>query len=74
MTESYYVSSFRQRDEFQEKHAEAMKDPSAYLANPINAYLLTKRLTTDWKKLEDEIRNDEISSKKNFILIGFNYP
>lgn len=60
---------FRQRDEFQQKHMEAMKDPSAYLANPINAYLLTKRLTTDWKKLEDEIRNDEISSLIFIIIV-----
>lgn len=31
---------------------EASVDASKYLANPINAYLLVKRLTSDWKKVE----------------------
>lgn len=44
---------FRQKvKEYQREHSEASKDPSAYLLNPINAYLLTKRLTVDWKDLE----------------------
>lgn len=38
--------------EYQREHAEAAKDVSSYLLNPINAYLLTKRLTSDWKDLE----------------------
>lgn len=38
--------------EYQREHAEAKKDVSSYLLNPINAYLLTKRLTSDWKDLE----------------------
>lgn len=38
--------------EYQREHKEAAKDVSGYLLNPINAYLLTKRLTSDWKDLE----------------------
>lgn len=38
--------------EYQREHAEAAKDVSSYLLNPINAYLLTKRLTSDWRDLE----------------------
>lgn len=31
---------------------EAKLDIEAYVSNPINSYLLTKRLTSDWKILE----------------------
>lgn len=33
-------------------HLAASVDSEAYLSNPINAYLLVKRLTTDWKLVE----------------------
>jgi hypothetical protein len=29
-----------------------------YLSNPINAYLLVKRLTTDWKEVEAQMVDD----------------
>ena len=44
--------------EYQREHDEAAKDVSAYLLNPINAYLLTKRLTSDWKDLEQIMMTD----------------
>ncbi|XP_067619710.1 prolyl 4-hydroxylase subunit alpha-1 isoform X2 [Eurosta solidaginis] len=31
---------------------------SAYVSNPINAYLLTKRLTTDWRQVENLMAHD----------------
>lgn len=34
------------------EHAEAAKDVAEYLANPINAFLVVKRLTLDWKQAE----------------------
>jgi prolyl 4-hydroxylase len=40
-------------------HSIASKDVDNYLANPINAYLLVKRLTTDWKLVEHLIHNDK---------------
>ncbi|XP_059621208.1 prolyl 4-hydroxylase subunit alpha-1-like isoform X1 [Phlebotomus argentipes] len=39
--------------EYQSEHNEAAADISGYLTNPINAFLLTKRLTTDWKEVEN---------------------
>lgn len=42
----------RKVKEYQREHDEASKDPSGYLLNPINAFLLTKRLTVDWKDIE----------------------
>lgn len=43
---------------YQREHREAAKDVSEYLLNPINAYLLTKRLTSDWKDLEQVMTMD----------------
>lgn len=36
----------------------ASRDVEAYLLNPVNAYLLVKRLTTDWQLVEYLINND----------------
>lgn len=44
--------------EYQREHAEAAVDVSTYVSNPINAYLLTKRLTTDWKQVENLMAHD----------------
>lgn len=44
--------------EYQREHAEAAVDISNYVSNPINAYLLTKRLTTDWKQVENLMAHD----------------
>lgn len=44
--------------EYQREHDEASKDVSSYLLNPINAYLLTKRLTSDWRDLEQIMTMD----------------
>lgn len=64
--------------EYQKEHSEAAADISAYLSNPINAYLLTKRLTSDWKTIEDVMTYDVGAGKLQcgFILdkcsgIGF---
>ncbi|XP_026481964.1 prolyl 4-hydroxylase subunit alpha-1-like [Ctenocephalides felis] len=44
--------------EYQREHADAAKDIQTYVSNPINAYLLTKRLTTDWKAIESMMLED----------------
>lgn len=49
---------FRRIREYQREHSEASADISAYLTNPINAYLLTKRLTSDWKTIEEVMAKD----------------
>ncbi|XP_052860862.1 prolyl 4-hydroxylase subunit alpha-1-like [Anopheles cruzii] len=43
----------RKVQEYRREHAEAARDVSAYLSNPVNAFLLTKRLTTDWRYVEN---------------------
>jgi prolyl 4-hydroxylase len=42
----------KKMNEYQREHADAAKDVSNYLANPINGFLLTKRLTADWRDVE----------------------
>lgn len=44
--------------QYQREHEEANKDITGYLLNPINAYLLTKRLTSDWRDLEQIMKVD----------------
>ncbi|XP_055380893.1 prolyl 4-hydroxylase subunit alpha-1 [Condylostylus longicornis] len=44
--------------EYQREHSDASRDIQAYLSNPINAYLLTKRLTLDWKQVENLMSYD----------------
>lgn len=56
--------------EYQREHNEAGKDVSGYLLNPINAYLLTKRLTSDWRDLE-QIMTMDVGSQ--FIQNVTNY-
>ncbi|XP_037950136.1 prolyl 4-hydroxylase subunit alpha-1 [Teleopsis dalmanni] len=44
--------------EYQREHSDATVDRSSYISNPINAYLLTKRLTTDWRQVENLMTHD----------------
>lgn len=39
-------------EKYETMYQEASKDVSKYLANPVNAYLLVKRLTSDWRQIE----------------------
>ncbi|KAK4030537.1 hypothetical protein OUZ56_023780 [Daphnia magna] len=39
-------------EKYETMYQEASKDVSKYLANPVNAYLLVKRLTSDWRQVE----------------------
>lgn len=39
-------------EEYENLYQEASSDVSKYLANPVNAFLLVKRLTADWKQVE----------------------
>lgn len=60
----------RKVNEYQREHEEAAKDVSKYLLNPINAYLLTKRLTSDWKDIE-KVMTFDVGSQ--FITNVTNY-
>ncbi|KAK6626774.1 hypothetical protein RUM44_009251 [Polyplax serrata] len=48
----------RHLEEFRKEHEQASQGMSEYLSNPINAYLLTKRLTTNWKEVESLMTDD----------------
>ncbi|KAJ8675754.1 hypothetical protein QAD02_011540 [Eretmocerus hayati] len=55
---SGFVISERNVDDYTREHDEASRNVQQYLANPINAYLLVKRLTSDWKRVEQLITED----------------
>lgn len=44
--------------EYRREHNEAASDVTTYLSNPVNAYLLTKRLTVDWREIESVMTYD----------------
>lgn len=47
------IASLRQlAHHYNQLNSVASKDTQSYLSNPVNAYLLVKRLTTDWKLVE----------------------
>lgn len=48
----------RHAADYAREHEEASEDVQSYLSNPINAYLLVKRLTTDWKEVETQMVDD----------------
>lgn len=60
LLQDYLVSEERRlnklrlfRDAYQKIHQVASINTESYLSNPVNAYLLVKRLTTDWKMIEN---------------------
>lgn len=48
----------RHLEEFKKEHQQASRGVQEYLTNPINAYLLTKRLTSNWKEVETLMTDD----------------
>jgi hypothetical protein len=54
---------------YKKQYNKAAEDVQLYVANPINAYTLVKRLTTDWKEVENLISTDVNSGKT--ILFEF---
>ena len=49
-------------------YEEASVDVPKYISNPINAYLLVKRLTSDWKKVEGIMTQNAGPGKLNLAL------
>lgn len=58
------MSVGRRAAEYKVEHRLASEHVGEYLSNPINAYLLVKRLTTDWKAMERLMSLDDISKGK----------
>lgn len=46
-----------------------MSDITNYLSNPINAFKMIKRLTTDWKLIED-VLVDDLGNRKLDLLFN----
>lgn len=42
----------RHAEDYEKEQSIAARDVTNYLSNPINDYLLVKRLTSDWRKTE----------------------
>ncbi|XP_014293971.1 prolyl 4-hydroxylase subunit alpha-2 [Halyomorpha halys] len=61
-TEARVAELKRKAEEYKQEHRIASTEVSEYLSNPINAYLLVKRLTTDWKTTE-RLMSDDISKE-----------
>lgn len=55
--------------EYEKEHNEAASDISGYVSNPINAYLLTKRLTSDWRVIEQVMVHDAGNGTSQIISI-----
>ncbi|VDO22541.1 unnamed protein product [Haemonchus placei] len=49
-------------DEYIDRNKDAEDVGPDFVTNPINAYLLIKRLTTEWKKVEDIMRTNKAES------------
>lgn len=54
------MSSTRDLYEMERIHDLAAHSPDDFLANPINAYLLVKRLTVDWADLQDVMTDNSM--------------
>lgn len=62
-----YVCLHRHLEEYETIYNEASTDVTKYLSNPINAYLLVKRLTTDWKEVESVMT--ENAGQGNWLIL-----
>lgn len=49
--------------EYENRQKSEIRDGRAYLANPVNAYLTVKRLTSDWNYVESLMRDNAADSK-----------
>lgn len=65
------LKAFRYAALYQNQHDIASKDVQMYVANPINAYLLVKRLTTDWRQVEDLVAVDVGQGKTRGIVFVY---
>lgn len=91
-TESYlittlenYIKAEEHRLELLKKYAElyrkhherASEDVESYVANPINAYVLVKKMTTDWQQVETLMATDiaeDFIANMTFIKENMKFP
>lgn len=58
----------RYAEAYQNQHDIAAADVQVYVSNPINAYLLVKRLTTDWKEVQTLIETNAGAGKMSKLI------
>lgn len=69
------IASLRQlAHHYNELNSVASKDVQSYLSNPVNAYLLVKRLTTDWKLVEHFTFNADRKDLIEFLQQNETFP
>ena len=51
-------------------HDLAAKSPDNFLGNPLNAYLLVKRLTVDWADMQNSLIEDQVGQGMLFTLFS----
>ena len=49
---------YRIADDYESHSKGASENPDQYLSNPLNAFLLVKRFTIDWERVENLIKNN----------------
>jgi len=54
---------FRLSNEYGKLYQSASQDVETFLSNPVNAYLLVKRLTSDWKTAAELIEGSYSKSE-----------
>lgn len=62
---------YRELSNFEKNHRVARADPANYLQNPINAFLLIKRLFSDWDEMEKQLAVNVSSGKFICRMVRF---
>ena len=65
----FYWTINRYLNEYQKQYDEAVVDVQRFLSNPINAYVLVKRLTTDLARVESLMQLNSYEGIRYFIML-----
>lgn len=68
INEFMFAPASRRLAEYERERDEALVTGPVYFENPVNKYLLTKRLTTDWERLENILQYKEGESKYTIVM------
>lgn len=60
------LCKFRLAEDYEKHSKEALSNPEIYLSNPVNAFLLVKRFTTDWDNVLSKLIRGNASQGKSF--------
>ena len=68
------VLYFRHIVGYEEVQKKAHHDVEKYIGNPLNSYLLIKKLTSDWKELKDLLSPSDASHQFANLTDNFERP